>query len=87
MRPAQLNDMTRSEFEKQVKPTIKHGFDGLDGNDAWQEFKNLLTELLDSEKARHALVAGNISCEFGDKHGHCECGFQAKRAIENENAH
>lgn len=79
--------MTRTEFEKHVKPTVKHGFDGLDGNDAWKEFKDLLTELLNSERARHALVAGNTSCTFGDTHGHCECSFQAKKAIENEITH
>lgn len=76
--------MTRFEFEKQVKPLVKHGYDGIDGNDIWKEFREALTELLDSERQHYSTVAGNIRCTYGDDHEHCECAFQAKKAIEND---
>ena len=75
--------MTRAQFEKKHKSNIKHGFDDLDGADVWKEFQADLTLLLESERNKHALLAGNTSCKYGDIHDHCECAFWAKKAIED----
>lgn len=75
--------MTRTEFERKHRANVKQGFDGLDGKEVWKEFKADLGELLSSERARLAIVAGNasMSCKYGDTHGHCECAFWAKEAV------
>lgn len=76
--------MTRIEFEKKHRANVKQGFDDLDGKEVWKEFKADLTELLNSERARLAIAAGNaaIDCKFGDIYGHCECAMWAQKAVE-----
>lgn len=78
--------MTRAEFESKHRANVKQGFDTLDGKEVWKEFKADLTELLDSERKRLAVTAGNAreDCKFGDTHGHCECSFWAQKAVEND---
>lgn len=78
--------MTKAEFEKKHRSNVKHGFDHLDGADVWKEFKEDLDSLLQSERERLAIIAGNArnDCKYGDIHDHCECAFWAKKAVLGE---